>query len=409
MNQAEKLKDTLNLPKTDFPMRANAVEREPLRLDHWESNKVYQQMQHKNKGKESFILHDGPPFTNGDVHVGTALNKTLKDVILRYKNARGFHTPYVPGWDCHGLPIEHKVSKKLRKEKKDFDSLFLRQACQEFSKGYIETQRAQFKRLGILADWKSEYKTMNGSYEAEIIRTFAEFVKKGLVYRSKKPVYWSIPCRTALAEAEIEYKDHISPSIYVPFQLSGPDFEAKGESNLVIWTTTPWTLPANLALAVHPRETYVEIISSGKSYWVAEELVDSFASACGLEDWEKGQSKLGDEMTSWEGQHPFINRKSPVVTAEYVTMESGTGCVHIAPGHGLDDYITGLENSLEVYCPLDDNGCYLKDGQIPTRLEGISVLEKTDGCPANKEVLNILKESGKLLALTDHHHQYPHC
>ena len=239
MNQAEKLKDTLNLPKTDFPMRANAVEREPLRLDHWESNKVYQQMQHKNKGKESFILHDGPPFTNGDVHVGTALNKTLKDVILRYKNARGFHTPYVPGWDCHGLPIEHKVSKKLRKEKKDFDSLFLRQACQEFSKGYIETQRAQFKRLGILADWKSEYKTMNGSYEAEIIRTFAEFVKKGLVYRSKKPVYWSIPCRTALAEAEIEYKDHISPSIYVPFELSGPDFEPKGESNLVIWTTTP--------------------------------------------------------------------------------------------------------------------------------------------------------------------------
>ena len=409
MNQAEKLKDTLNLPKTDFPMRANAVEREPLRLDHWESNEVYQKMQRKNKGKESFILHDGPPFTNGDVHVGTALNKTLKDVILRYKNAQGFHTPYVPGWDCHGLPIEHKVSKKLRKEKKDFDSLFLRQACQEFSNGYIETQRAQFKRLGILADWKSEYKTMNGAYEAEIIRTFAEFVKKGLVYRSKKPVYWSIPCRTALAEAEIEYKDHISPSIYVPFQLTGPDFETNGESSLVIWTTTPWTLPSNLALAVHPRETYIEILCSGKSYWVAEELVDSFASACELEDWDKGKSKLGSEMTSWVCQHPFIDRKSPLVPAEYVTTESGTGCVHIAPGHGLDDYITGLENNLEVYCPLDDNGSYLEDGQIPSRLVGVSVLEKADGSPANKEVLNILKESGKLLALADHHHQYPHC
>ena len=409
MNQADKLKDTLNLPKTDFPMRANAVEREPVRLDHWESHEVYHKMQLKNKGNDSFILHDGPPFTNGDVHVGTALNKTLKDVILRYKNAQGFHTPYVPGWDCHGLPIEHKVSKQLRKEKKDFDSLSLRQACQEFSKGYIETQRAQFKRLGIFADWKNEYRTMNGSYEAEILRTFAEFVKKGLVYRSKKPVYWSIPCRTALAEAEIEYKDHVSPSIYVTFQLLGSEFESRDESNLVIWTTTPWTLPANLALAVHPRESYVEILSSGKSYWVAEALADSFASSCGLKEWEKGQTKFGNEMTSWEGQHPFIDRKSPVVAAEYVTMESGTGCVHIAPGHGLDDYLTGLENGLEVYCPLDDNGCYLEDGQIPERLVGVSVLEKASGCPANIEVLKILKETGKLLALADHPHQYPHC
>ena len=221
MNQAEKLKDTLNLPKTDFPMRANAVEREPVRLSHWEDQDVYQKMQEKNAGNEDFILHDGPPFTNGDVHVGTALNKTLKDVILRYKNARGFRTPYVPGWDCHGLPIEHKVSKVLRKEKKEFDTLSLRQACQEFSKGFIETQRAQFKRLGVLADWSSEYRTMNSTYEAEILRTFAEFVKKDLVYRSKKPVYWSIPCRTALAEAEIEYQDHISPSIFVPFAVLG--------------------------------------------------------------------------------------------------------------------------------------------------------------------------------------------
>ena len=409
MNQAEKLKDTLNLPKTDFPMRANAVEREPVRLSHWEDQDVYQKMQEKNAGKEDFILHDGPPFTNGDVHVGTALNKTLKDVILRYKNARGFRTPYVPGWDCHGLPIEHKVSKVLRKEKKEFDTLSLRQACQEFSKGFIETQRAQFKRLGVLADWSSEYRTMNSTYEAEILRTFAEFVKKDLVYRSKKPVYWSIPCRTALAEAEIEYQDHISPSIFVPFAVYGDKSNSERQSNVVIWTTTPWTLPANLALAVHPRVRYVEVICSEKSYWVAEELAESFINSCGLQACEFGEKLLGSEMTSWVTQHPFIDRESPVVSAEYVTTESGTGCVHIAPGHGLDDYITGLENKLEVYCPLDDNGCYVDDGQIPSNLVGVSVLEKASGCPANKEVLSILRESGKLLAQTDHAHQYPHC
>ena len=409
MNQAEKLKDTLNLPKTDFPMRANAVEREPVRLSHWEDQDVYQKMQEKNAGNEDFILHDGPPFTNGDVHVGTALNKTLKDVILRYKNARGFRTPYVPGWDCHGLPIEHKVSKVLRKEKKEFDTLSLRQACQEFSKGFIETQRAQFKRLGVLADWSSEYRTMNSTYEAEILRTFAEFVKKDLVYRSKKPVYWSIPCRTALAEAEIEYQDHISPSIFVPFAVLGDKSNSKRKSNVVIWTTTPWTLPANLALAVHPRVRYVEVICSEKSYWVAEDLADSFINSCGLQACEFGEKLLGSEMTSWVTQHPFIDRESPVVSAEYVTTESGTGCVHIAPGHGLDDYITGLENKLEVYCPLDDNGCYVDDGQIPSNLVGVSVLEKASGCPANKEVLSILRESGKLLAQTDHAHQYPHC
>ena len=409
MNQAEKLKDTLNLPKTDFPMRANAVEREPVRLSHWEDQDVYQKMQEKNAGKEDFILHDGPPFTNGDVHVGTALNKTLKDVILRYKNARGFRTPYVPGWDCHGLPIEHKVSKVLRKEKKEFDTLSLRQACQEFSKGFIETQRAQFKRLGVLADWSSEYRTMNSTYEAEILRTFAEFVKKDLVYRSKKPVYWSIPCRTALAEAEIEYQDHISPSIFVPFAVLGDKSNSERQSNVVIWTTTPWTLPANLALAVHPRVCYVEVICSEKSYWVAEELAESFINSCGLQACEFGEKLLGSEMTSWVTQHPFIDRESPIVSAEYVTTESGTGCVHIAPGHGLDDYITGLENKLEVYCPLDDNGCYVNDGQIPSNLVGVSVLEKASGCPANKEVLSILRESGKLLAQTDHAHQYPHC
>ena len=210
-NQAEKLKDTLNLPRTDFPMRANAVEREPMRIKHWAKIGLYERMQEKNNDGAAFVLHDGPPFTNGDVHVGTALNKILKDTILRYKSTRGFRTPYVPGWDCHGLPIEHKVAKAMRKEKKEFDTLELRRACKDFSSSYVETQRGQFHRLGVLADWESEYRTMDGAYEAEILRTFASFVEKGLVYRSKKPVYWSIPCRTALAEAEIEYKDHVQP------------------------------------------------------------------------------------------------------------------------------------------------------------------------------------------------------
>ena len=405
MNSPEKLKDTLNLPKTDFPMRANAVEREPARMKHWEDSGVYAKMQQRNANGTPFVLHDGPPFTNGDVHVGTALNKILKDSILRYKNAKGFRTPYIPGWDCHGLPIEHKVTKKLRASKVDFDSVQLRQECEEFSKSYIETQRAQFKRLGVLADWEKEYRTMNPAYEAEILRTFADFVDQGLVYRSKKPVYWSIPCQTALAEAEIEYQDHVSPSIYVRFQLQGEP----NNTYLVIWTTTPWTLPANLAVAVHPRETYCKVETEGSSYWIAQPRVEEFVKECGLENVFTTETCLGSDLAGQIATHPFINRDSKVVSAEYVTMDTGTGCVHIAPGHGLDDYLTGLEHGLEIYCPLDDGGKYLDDGEIPEELVGVSVLEKADGSKANQVVLEILTEKGALLARKNHHHQYPHC
>ncbi len=405
MTASDKLKDTLNLPKTSFPMRANAVEREPARMSHWEKSELYQKMQEKNQGKESFVLHDGPPFTNGDVHVGTALNKILKDSILRYKNARGFRTPYLPGWDCHGLPIEHKVTKKLRNQKKDFDSVELRQHCEDFSKSYIETQRAQFKRLGVLADWENEYRTMTPAYEGEILRTFADFVEQGLVYRSKKPVYWSIPCQTALAEAEIEYKDHVSPSIFVRFQLQ----DDESQSYLVIWTTTPWTLPANLAVAVHPRESYTQVQTRGENYWIASQRVEEFAKECGFEDYTLGSSCTGADLAGKVARHPFIDRESKVVTADYVTMDTGTGCVHIAPGHGLDDYLTGLEHGLEIYCPLNDGGKYLDDGQVPQSLVGLSVLEKEDGSKANHAVLEILRSNGSLLAQKDHHHQYPHC
>ena len=405
MNQANELKDTLNLPQTNFPMRANAVEREPERLRHWEEIELYDLVQKKNESGEPFILHDGPPFTNGDVHVGTALNKTLKDSILRFKSAQGYRTPYIPGWDCHGLPIEHKVTKKLRKEKADLDALSVRKACAEFSSSFIETQRSQFKRLGVLADWDREYRTMNPGYEAEILRTFATFVEQGLVYRSKKPVYWSIPCKTALAEAEIEYQDHVSPSVFVKFKI----VDQQQESYVVIWTTTPWTLPANLAIAVHPREEYVEIKQDETSYWVAAKLAKALTDTFNLPHASLGAKKTGEDLSNWKTQHPFINRLSPIVTAEYVTMESGTGCVHIAPGHGLDDYLTGIEYGLDIYCPLSDSGCYVDDGMIPQELVGVSVLEKSTGCPANSEVLRILESTSSLLAKQSHHHQYPHC
>ncbi len=405
MNKATELKDTLNLPKTAFPMRANAVEREPERIKFWQEIDLYNKLQEKNRKGNEFVLHDGPPFTNGDVHVGTALNKILKDSILRYKSSRGFRTPYIPGWDCHGLPIEHKVTKRLKKEKRSLDNLSIRQECSKFSESFIKTQRSQFQRLGILADWEKEYRTKNPAYEAEILRTFATFVDQGLVYRSKKPVYWSIPCKTALAEAEIEYKDHMSPSIFVRFRLSDTD----RESYVVIWTTTPWTLPANLAIAVHPQENYQEIIVGKVSYWVAQSLAESLVQEFSFKEVKMGREKSGSEMTGWKTNHPFIERESPVVSADYVTMDSGTGCVHIAPGHGLDDYHTGLENDLEIYCPLDDEGGYINDGQVPERLVGISILEKSTGCEANKKVLEILLEKKALLAKTDHFHQYPHC
>ncbi len=404
MNQAKKLKDTLNLPQTEFPMRANAVENEPQRLKHWEDAHLYKKMLEQNTGAPSFVLHDGPPFTNGDVHVGTALNKILKDTIIRFKNAQGYHTPYIPGWDCHGLPIEFKVTKKLRDEKKGYDLVSLRKSCAEFSKNFIETQRSQFKRLGVLADWEKEYCTMSPVYEGEILRTFADFVEKGLIYRSKKPIYWSIPCSTALAEAEIEYKDHESPSIFVPFRMTDQQ-----NTFIVIWTTTPWTLPANLAVAIHPNEKYAKIRVADAFYWVGEPLVSKLAKVCKFEQFEIVSICNGRDLAGQNCNHPFIERSSPILEAEYVTMDSGTGCVHIAPGHGLDDYQTGIEHGLDIYCPLDDNGCYVKDEEIPEELAGISVLEKSNGNLANKKVLEILRRKNHLLAQEKHHHQYPHC
>ncbi len=407
---AENYKDTLNLPQTSFPMRGNLVAREPERLAHWEQADLYSRILAKNRGNQSFILHDGPPFTNGHVHIGTALNKVIKDIVVRYKSARGFFTPYVPGWDCHGLPIEAKVTSELREKGKDLPAHELREACAAFSANFIETMREQFVRLGVQGDWKNEYKTMSPAYEAEVVRTLAHFVEKDLVFRSKKPVYWSIPCETALAEAEIEYKDHVSPSIWVKFRLEDPsELGLEEDASIIIWTTTPWTIPANLAIAVHPRLNYVVVKTNKGVFIVAEELIEQFVADCELEDVKTIATFVGESLENKKARHPFIDRESPVVLAEYVTTESGTGCVHTAPGHGAEDYQTGLNYGLEIYCPVDDKGRYIDDGRMPRELVGIDILETKGRSPANVAVLKLLEETGNLLQFKKLEHSYPHC
>lgn len=408
MAETIKLKDTLNLPKTNFPMQAQLVKREPERLKHWEESHLYELIQKKNANNQRFVLHDGPPFTNGDVHIGTALNKILKDIILRYKSMQGFSTPYIPGWDCHGLPIEHKVSKEQPELLKN--TVELRKVCDQFSEAFIKRQEGQFRRLGIVADWEHAYKTKNSVYEANVLKTFAKFVKAGLVYRSKKPVYWSIPCKTALAEAEIEYKDHVSTTIWVKFYIK--NHEALGlnqKTAVIIWTTTPWTLPANRAIALSPTFTYVEVKTADESYIVAEGLVENFAKDCHIESYTLGKSFVGKDLESVKTQHPFLPLESPIVLADYVTLDAGTGCVHTAPGHGIDDYNTGLRYHLEIACPVDDNGVFTQEGNMPAELVGKAVWTPKGNSPANEAVIELLKQKGALLNVAPYTHSYPHC
>lgn len=403
-----KLKDTLNLPQTKFPMQAQLVKREADRLEHWNQIHLYEQIQQKNADKPRFMLHDGPPFTNGDVHIGTALNKILKDIILRYKSMQGFSTPYIPGWDCHGLPIEHKVSKEHPELLKN--TVVLRRTCDQFSEDFIKKQEKQFRRLGILADWENAYKTKNPEYEAHVLRTFAKFVQAGCVYRSKKPVYWSIPCKTALAEAEIEYKDHISTTIWVKFLLENPKSLGVGnKTSVVIWTTTPWTLPANRAIALSPNLTYIEVKVGDESYIVAEGLIADFVKDCSIESYQLGKTFLGKDLEGVLTKHPFMPLKSPIVLADYVTLDAGTGCVHTAPGHGIDDYNTGLRYKLEIACPVDDNGLFIAEEGMPSDLVGKAVWTTKGNSPANDAVIELLKAKNALLHVASYKHSYPHC
>jgi isoleucyl-tRNA synthetase len=403
-------KDTLNLPRTDFAMKADLVAREPERLKKWQSLDLYGKIQASRGHAEKFVLHDGPPFANGDVHIGTALNKILKDIIVKYKTLRGFSAPYIPGWDCHGLPIEFKVSQEMRKAGGDVSSpAHIRKACEAYARKYIDLQREQFKRLGVLGDWENPYLTLNKEYEADELRLFADIVEKGFVYRGKKPVYWSIPCRTALAEAEVEYADHVSQSCFVKFPVVGRD-----KTFVVIWTTTPWTLPANLAIAYNKDFQYVAAKVGDEKFILFRGLLPVVAGKCGWTDFTDTPFPAG-ELAALEYRHPFCNRIGKAFAADFVTADTGTGFVHIAPGHGQDDYNLGRANGLPVYSPVNDDGAFAHtndlpaEQQMPVDLLGKSILEKHGKSDANEAVLHELRVRHALLHQENYHHSYPHC
>ena len=398
-------KTTLNLPKTDFPMKANLKDLEPRTISRWQEQGTYRLIQERNKGKQSYILHDGPPYANGHIHIGHALNKTLKDIIVKYKSMCGFSSPYVPGWDCHGLPIEHQVLKSLGSKKDTMSQAEIRTLCRDYAKKFIDIQRDEFKRLGVFGDWDDPYLTMNYAYEAAIVRELGKFVGTGGVYKGKKPVYWCGSCETALAEAEVEYGDHESPSISVKFALPGaekalPSLAGKNVS-IVIWTTTPWTLVSNLAVALHPQFDYVAVdIGNNEVLIVAEALLAQSMQKFGIASHTVVEKFKGKKLEGLKARHPFIDRESLVILGEHVTLEAGTGIVHTAPGHGQEDYDAGLKYGLDVYAPVDHKARFTKEA-------GVFVGEHVH--KANKGVISLLQEKGVLLANEKLTHSYPHC
>ncbi|MCE5198423.1 MAG: isoleucine--tRNA ligase [Armatimonadota bacterium] len=397
---------TVNLPKTSFPMKADLPNREPIFQKFWEEHDVYKKMSQRETDMGSFILHDGPPYSNGDIHIGHALNKLLKDFIIKYKVMKGYRTPYIPGWDNHGLPIENKVSEEFRKKHLTPTKLEMRKACREYASKWVSRQREQFERLGILGDWDDPYLTMNYGYEATIVKVFGELAKQGYIYRGLKPIHWCIYDETALAEAEIEYAEHTSPSIFVRFPLvkdPNGQFGNKPAENCytIIWTTTPWTIPANLAVAVHPDYDYAFVDVDGDRYLIAEELVGKTMHAIGKENYCVDHTVKGAELEGMVFKHPLVDRNSILVHANYVTLEDGTGVVHTAPGHGRDDFDTGQRYGLTPLNPVDNKGYFTKEaGQF----EGLHILRQ-----GNQAVLDALTESGNLLASGTIAHSYPHC
>ncbi len=407
-------KATLNLPQTDFPMKANLQVREPELLARWERERLYERIQEAGKGRPLYVLHDGPPYANGRIHIGHALNKILKDIIVKSKTMEGFHAPYVPGWDCHGLPIEHQVLKELGDKKKSLGKVEIRKLCREYAEKFFKIQREEFQRLGVLGDWCNPYLTMTYDYEAAILREFGKFVKAGGVYKGKKPVLWCPVDETALAEAEVEYEDHTSPSIYVKFPfvkplkeltVAGLPISSDGrQASIVIWTTTPWTLPANQAVCVHPDFDYVFVKAGDEIFVVAEKLADAFAKACGLTGHSiVGSTVKGNRLEGLLCGRPLTDGLSPVVLGQFVTLEQGTGCVHIAPGHGQEDYDLSLGNpNLKVFAPVDNRGRFTDE---VSEFQGLKVFE------ANPKITQKLKEKGLLLNKVDDKqtHSYPHC
>jgi len=407
------LKQTLNLMRTDFPMKANLPQTEPKLLERWQNENIYAQVRQARAGRPVYILHDGPPYANGDIHLGTAFNKILKDFVVKSKCMAGFDTPYVPGWDCHGLPIELKVDNQLGSRKAKMSAAEIRAECRKYAEKYVDIQRREFIRLGVFGRWEDPYLTMSASYEAAIARAFVEFLDRGYVYKGLKPVHWCLRDRTALAEAEVEYENHTSPSIWVRFALTSPpekihpDLKGKKVYGL-IWTTTPWTIPANMAVAFHPEFDYVAVDVAGDVYVVAKDRLAATADACGWKEWKyAGIPFPGANLDGAVFRHPFIERDSRGILADHVTLEQGTGAVHTAPGHGQEDYEIGLQYGISIFCPVNEAGRFYQaegaEGQIPEELIGKTVWE------ANPIVIELLRSKGALLATEKVEHSYPHC
>ena len=405
MSMAEplELKKTLNLPKTDFPMKASLPQNEPKQLEAWHRGNIYERILETRRGKPLFVLHDGPPYPTGEIHLGTGLNKILKDLVVKTKSMAGHYAPYVPGWDCHGLPIETQVEKELGGKGKVPPAEF-RKLCRQFAARYVEQHKKDFKRLGIFGRWNDPYLTMSHEYEATIAGAFLDFMEKGYVYRGRKPVYWCIYDSTALAEAEVEYEDHISPSIWVRYpviQDPPPRPDTKGGFYAIVWTTTPWTLPASMALAFSPNVRYAWASDDkGDVYILAADLVASVAQATGLRFTGVAQEVSGTVFTKMKFQHPFLDRVVPGVLAKHVTLDQGSGIVHTAPGHGAEDFTVGQQYGLETYAPLDDKGVFI---------EGLPEYKGKDVFAANAAIVKLLADRGALLGHQDYKHSYPHC
>ncbi len=397
--------ETINLPDTEFSMKAGLSENEPDRLENWEENELYKKILAEREGADKFILHDGPPYANGDIHIGHALNKILKDILVRFKSMQGFYAPYRPGWDCHGLPIEHKVTTESPDLKKE-GRMAVREACRDYSLNYVNVQKKQFQRLGVMGEWENPYLTLSPDYEAEILRSFLKLVRDGYIYRQLKPIHWCYDCETALAEAEVEYKPLTSPAIYVDFEvIEDPERVLKSDSaHFMIWTTTPWTIPANVAIAVHPELDYVEFVDpEGKTHVMAERLL---APTIDRRDWSTAdvdilQKITGEKLEGITCSHPLVDdRASRVITAELVTLEQGTGCVHIAPGHGKEDYEVGREYNLPIISPVDSTGKFT--GEYSPQ-EGVHVLT------ADEKIIETLQGNGVLFFRESLEHSYPFC
>ncbi|HVE71149.1 MAG TPA: isoleucine--tRNA ligase [Thermoanaerobaculia bacterium] len=405
MAESSDYKKTLNLPQTTFAMKANLPQNEPKRLEHWRGMNLYQRIREKSAGRPKFVLHDGPPYANGRIHIGHALNKTLKDIVVKSRTMLGFDSPYVPGWDCHGLPIEHAVNKELGSKRAQMTSAEIRRTCRQFAAKYVDVQREDFIRLGVFGDWDHPYTTMSFDFEADIAGALGRFFETGAVYKGVKPVHWCTYDQSALAEAEVEYREHTSPSVYVRFRLTDDsvtalDLPIEKPLYAVIWTTTPWTLPANLAIAVKPDYDYTVVEHEDANWILASDLVDTVTKKFGWTDWKAGKVFKGLAFEHLKYRHSFIQREGLFVLGDYVTLEAGTGLVHTAPGHGADDFNTGRRYGLEIYTPVNHRGEFTPD---------VPFWAGTHVFKANPQIVQHLKDQGVLVHGEQITHSYPHC